>query len=160
MTTTLRIEPVSPYITPIEKLLQEYVSLANPSLPKRVYLVRGSVLAQTSQKCQATYIPDKLEDRQLLKVFRQHPNPAVDFGTFMRRVHKGYNVDKALTTPLRVTKRRSFSRRKSATRLAYELASKPPVVSYVTFYARVQQLKWPVDKALYTLPSAANKVPH
>ena len=151
MTTTLRILKTAPYITPIEQLLREYQEFANLSLPKDVYISRGGVQAKTPQLSAASYIPDSLEDRSLLKQFEQIEGRVVDFGTFRRRARGGMGIMPAAKTPLRKRNRSSYqSHNKSGIRLAYEHAPSTPAVPFSTYYVRVKVLSWSIQKALYT----------
>ena len=145
------IQEVPPYIVSIEQALMEYTRLANPAMSKEIFTVRMRECGLSAKESAAPYVPDSLEDRELLKRYKQVPNPAAEFGLFRQRMRKGWDFDKAISTPPRQKNgpvSTKSPRKKSSLRLAYEQAPCPPAVSLKTFYARVKKCGWSVEKAL------------
>lgn len=140
------------HIVSTEQALMEYIRLANPAIPKVIFTTRRRECGLSVQESSAPYIPDSLEDRELLKRYKQVANPAVEFGLFRRRMRNGWDFDKAISTPSLKKNNpvvTNSSRKKTILRLIYEQAPCRPAVSFSTFYARVKRCGWSVDRALH-----------
>lgn len=147
----LRILPHSPYIPQSQELVEEYTQVNKLDIPLELFLSRSQKQAQPLHQAISLYIPDRLEDRALLKIFKNFDAPAVDFGLFRDRVHRGWTYEKVALKPSLQKKRyRQNKAKPHGLKDYYSNADRSPEVAYGTFYARVKYLHWTVEKALYT----------
>lgn len=149
----INLLPHSPYIHENTTLCSEWKKLQKPELPLTVFISRSQVLAQPNSLAASEFIPDTMQDRELLKQFKQTPDVMVDFGLFRERVRRGWDFEKAAKTPSRQkTRTHTSASKKSPTGWLsiYQYAKETPKVSFSTFRARVVKLGWSIEKALNT----------
>ena len=149
----INLLPHSPYIRENTALCDEWDKLQRPELPLTVFISRHQVLAQPNALAASEFVPDTVQDRDLLKRFKQTPGVMVDFGLFRDRVRRGWDFEKAAKTPSRIkTRTHTSGREKSPTgwMSIYQYAKETPKVSFSTFRARVAKLGWSVERALNT----------
>jgi hypothetical protein len=142
MSTSLRILEQVPYIPSNVQLEPEYNGLGNLSMPRDCYIHRAGIRAQPVQLAASPYIPDTIEDRQLLKVFESIPDRTVDFGLFRRRVRAGKEITQAATTT-------SLGKTNRELRAYYDQCTNPSV-GYYLFASRVRKLGWSQESAVST----------
>ena len=121
-----------------------YDKCPNPSVGYYLFVSRVRKLGWSKESAVSTPKQTGRVEKPLTAYFEANKHLAkVDYLTFYTRVVQlGWSKEDALCRLIDTR-----YNRKCDIRIAYESASTPPVVSFITAYHRVKKLKWDIDRA-------------